>query len=378
MRHTDKCSPADEMAASPTALVALRELCIPADQLLGSPDVDSDFLMTSARVVLPDVDHEVDSEEEPIEGSFIEEDSDILQDFPDDTDDLELIHARIGSLESLRLSRFANYLKKLCLRQNFVSHLDPEVFDTLANLEELDLYDNKVKNVGSALNNLSKLSVLDLSFNLLRAVPDTLEHLKSLRTIYFVQNRISKITGFQSTSTLTSLELGGNKIRKIENLDALVNLQELWLGKNKITKLENLGNLKKLKILALQSNRVVKLEGIEALQNLEELYLSHNGVKKLEGLEHNLKLKTLDLGNNFIQAIEHISHLRSLEELWLNGNEIPNLQALESHLGSITTLQTLYLEANPCQTADMTGYRRKIMLALPQLKQIDATFAKLM
>lgn len=57
----------------------------------------------------------------------------------------------------------------------------------------------------------------------------------------------------------------------------------------------------------------------------------------------------------------------------MNGNQIPNLHALEGQLGSISTLQTLYLESNPCQAADMTGYRRKIILALPQLKQIDAT-----
>lgn len=57
----------------------------------------------------------------------------------------------------------------------------------------------------------------------------------------------------------------------------------------------------------------------------------------------------------------------------MNGNKIPDLQTLEPHLGGLATLETLYLEANPCQTKDMTGYRRKIMLALPQLKQIDAT-----
>ena len=56
----------------------------------------------------------------------------------------------------------------------------------------------------------------------------------------------------------------------------------------------------------------------------------------------------------------------------MNGNQIPDLSGLE-HVHPINSLQTLYLEANPCQAKDMTGYRRKIMLALPQLKQIDAT-----
>ncbi|KAG5647410.1 hypothetical protein DXG03_000481 [Asterophora parasitica] len=357
---------------------------------------------TSARVVLPERDPEPEpvdgeSDEEPVEEASIEEhdEGDFLEDFPDETEDLELVHVRIGSLTNLRLARFASHLKRLCLRQNFVSFLDPEVFHPLTNLEELDFYDNRLKSIGDALDHAEKLSVLDLSFNLLKAVPEGLVHLKALDTVYFVQNRISKIKHLESCINLRSLELGGNRIRKIENIETLVNLEELWLGKNKITKLEvrtpscllarfmreahqheiiqNLGTLKKLKILSLQSNRITKLENLEELENLEQLYLSHNGVERLEGLEHNTKLTTLDVGSNFVPAIENISHLTSLEELWINGNQIPDLTALERELSAIKTMETLYLEANPCQAKDATGYRRKIMLALPQLKQIDAT-----
>ena len=55
---------------------------------------------------------------------------------------------------------------------------------------------------------------LDLSFNLLREIPETLSHLTSLKSVYFVQNRISHIAGLQSIgATLTNLELGANKIR---------------------------------------------------------------------------------------------------------------------------------------------------------------------
>lgn len=61
----------------------------------------------------------------------------------------------------------------------------------------------------------------------------------------------------------------------------------------------------------------------------------------------------------------------------MNDNNIPNLRALESELGKISTLETIYLEGNPCQREDQGGYRRKIMLALPQVKQIDATYVSL-
>lgn len=58
----------------------------------------------------------------------------------------------------------------------------------------------------------------------------------------------------------------------------------------------------------------------------------------------------------------------------MSSNQIPDLFALDSELKSIETLKTLYLEMNPCQENDRPNYRRKIMLALPQLTQIDALY----
>lgn len=67
------------------------------------------------------------------------------------------MHLRIGSLANLRLQRFSKHLRRLCLRQNVITLLDPETFHALTNLEELDLYDNKVKHLGNALEKLSNL-----------------------------------------------------------------------------------------------------------------------------------------------------------------------------------------------------------------------------
>ena len=68
------------------------------------------------------------------------------------------MHARLSSLAPLRLQRFAGHLRRLCVRQNAVSFLDPEVFHQLQKLEDLDLYDNKIKAVGDALDRLSSLT----------------------------------------------------------------------------------------------------------------------------------------------------------------------------------------------------------------------------
>lgn len=59
--------------------------------------------------------------------------------------------------------------------------------------------------------------------------------------------------------------------------------------------------------------------------------------------------------------------------LQLNNNKIPDLNALEPQLKQMTSLETIYLEGNPCQKSEGGNYRRKIMLSLPQVIQIDAT-----
>ncbi|CAE6461619.1 unnamed protein product [Rhizoctonia solani] len=338
-----------------------------------------------ARVVVEYIDHpNAEAQESDDEGLGPDAGDpateDLLAGMPDETDDIDLIHARLHTLDALRLPRFKDHLKRLCLRQNFLTHIGAGDIGSLTKLEELDVYDNKLKGVGDALDELTDLKTLDLSFNLLRSVPHGLERHKSLHTIFFVQNKITKISGVGGLSgSLRSLELGGNRIRvaqTIEGLEGLGKLEELWLGKNKIAKLQGLETLKSLRVLSIQSNRITKLEGLEKLTNLEEFYISHNGLTKIEGLEKNVKLRTFDVSGNEITAVEGLSHLSELEEFWASDNQIATLSDLERELGGIKSFSTIYLERNPCERNDPTGYRRKVMLALPQVQQIDATYTR--
>ena len=112
--------------------------------------------------------------------------------------------------------------------------------------------------------------------------------------------------------------------------------------------------------------------GLDGLPRLEELYISHNGITVIEGLEKNTKLTTLDLGSNMITTIENIGHLSELEEFWFNDNKCDSWKDVEV-LNTFDKLETVYMERNPLHTNDMTAYRRKMMLAVPKLKQLDAT-----
>lgn len=306
----------------------------------------------------------------------IEADADLAREYEDDTSYVDLIHLKIGSMEDLNLGRFKK-LESLCLRQNLLTSMSAVLELPAETMEELDLYDNRINHIASAVNKLVKLKNLDLSFNKIKNIKN-IDQLVDLENLYFVQNKIREIKNLETLKKLKNLELGGNKIEEIsETMLELPAIEQLWLGKNKIHKFENLNNLANLRVLSIQSNRITKIEGLEKLVNLEEIYLSHNGISKIENLEHNKKLQVIDITANRITKLENLSHLVHLTDFWCSYNQVSSFDEIAKELGKLPELDTVYFEGNPVQTSNPTAYRRKLRLNLgPSLAKIDATYVK--
>ncbi|KAF3932779.1 Internalin-A [Dactylella cylindrospora] len=299
----------------------------------------------------------------------LERDEDLLDDYPADSEDVDLVHCRITSIPSLGLSKLTA-VQKLCLRQNEIQKI--EGFECIAStLLDLDLYDNGIGHM-SQLDSLVNLESLDLSYNAIKHIKN-LEALVKLKNLYMSSNRVSRIEGLSTLTNLTNLELGANRIREIENLEALTKLEQLWLGKNKITEIKNISLLSNLRILSLPSNRLTKLSGLDGLTGLEELYVSHNAIEDLSGLENTPNIQILDVTHNKLKSIKGIEHLSKLMEFWASENEISSFREVEEVLRDKEDLETVYFEANPLQTSSPATYRNKVKLALPQIKQIDAS-----
>lgn len=146
---------------------------------------------------------------ESVEGVQIEADENLMADFEDDTEEIELSHSRISSMSRLGLGRFTK-LNRLGLRQNAIPAIDlPQNLATT--LQEVDLYDNLIKDI-VGLDDFTELTSLDLSFNKIKRIKGV-SHLKNLKDLYFVQDRISTIENLEGLSVLRNLELGGNRIR---------------------------------------------------------------------------------------------------------------------------------------------------------------------
>ncbi|CAO1622868.1 unnamed protein product [Parajaminaea phylloscopi] len=359
---------------------------IPRDDALSGDENEGDDDDDDARSVDTDAPPPADKETQQPLPPPRDEDTDLLATFSDQDDYLDLSHLSLktSELRRLNLPRFKNNLKRLVLRQNLINKIGEADIGALTSLEELDLYDNSLeKTYGDVLQSCSQLESLDYSFNNIKHISHV-AHLARLHTLYFVQNKISRVREGDFDGpiqhSLTSLELGGNRLRAIENIGRLTKLTELWLGKNKITKLENLEAFTSLRILSIQSNRITKIENLSALTDLEELYISHNGLTSLgDGLKDLKKLRVLDIAGNRVTSLgSSLEGLTELEEFWANDNALEDLRDLEEQLKpqKCPKLETVYLEGNPVQKKEGAGYRRKVMLALPQVSQIDATFVK--
>ncbi|KAJ2893655.1 hypothetical protein MKZ38_008381 [Zalerion maritima] len=314
-------------------------------------------------------DPEYSDDENVLKGEDIKPDEDLLEDEETDVEEIILTHSRIGSVSALRLDRFQQ-CERLCLRQNSIQTIEG-LEGLCACLKDLDLYDNLISHM-KGLESLTKLTSLDLSFNKIKHIK-RVNHLAELTDIFFVANKISTIENLEGLDKLRNLELGSNRIREIENLQCLKALEELWLAKNKITSLDGLGGLPNLRLLSIQSNRIRDLSPLSVVPTLEELYISHNALESLEGLEGNKKLKILDISNNQVTSLKGLGGLEELEEVWASYNQLADFNDIETHLADKKELNTVYFEGNPLQLRGPTLYRNKVRLALPQVRQIDAS-----
>jgi len=161
----------------------------------------------------------------------------------------------------------------------------PEGIDSLKNLTNLTLDQNRIQELPDSLFKLSKMRHLSVQYNALKTVPPTIGELSSLE----------------------SLDLAGNHLGELpEQLFKLPRLETLVLSDNNLTRLpEDLGKLSSLKILEIKKNDLSTLpQSVSRLSNLEVLNLVGNKLTSLPDLSGLKNLKSLALQNTGLSQAE--------------------------------------------------------------------------
>ena len=143
-----------------------------------------------------------------------------------------------------------------------------------------------------------------------------LETATGLTTLDLSGHEISSVTPLAKLTSLTALNLSGNKnISSVSSLAKLTSLTNLNLSDNKISSVSSLSKLVALETLNLSMNQISSLTSLSGLTNLTTLNLSNNtrikDVLPLQGLS---TLRTLDLSGNTGITMEKASVLYALEQ----------------------------------------------------------------
>ena len=171
-------------------------------------------------------------------------------------------------------------LQVLDLEWNMVTEL-PETIARLTNLEELWIRGNRITVLPRAINALGKLKVLHCDGNQISSLPDEMQMLTALERLDMYDNQLVEAPWLPALVGLTDLNLGGNRLETLsDGIRALTLLTSLELRQNRLTSLPGgIGELSRLHTLGVTSNLLQSLPAtIGQLSSLRKLFVDNNEV----------------------------------------------------------------------------------------------------
>lgn len=206
------------------------------------------------------------------------------------------------------------------------------------NLDELDLSNLNlhcwpVLIDGPVYTRTPNVSIVDLSFNMLKSLPTDILKLQFVEELIVNGCRLKSFPpNLYQLVYLKDLQLNGNMIDKIpQEIGYLTGLQKLKLNNNHIDKIDDaIGCLRKLKILHLSGNPIGILPtSIGEMKSLQVLDLSYCDLEYITPeITYLENVYDMNLSGNKIKRLPNeFGRLKSLSLLNLERNEITELPA---------------------------------------------------
>ena len=146
-----------------------------------------------------------------------------------------------------------------------------------ANLQQLDLGNNRQLRDIRPLANLTKLSWLSFSGTKVQDL-SPIVNLNNLKTLYFWVTPVSNLKPLESLKGLVDIDASGCKISDVTPLASLTQLKHLKIRYNSIEDVTPIGNLTQLIELNLSYNQIVDTRPLAKLTNLKKLWVQGNRI----------------------------------------------------------------------------------------------------
>ncbi|GAB1608091.1 leucine-rich repeat-containing protein 15-like [Argonauta hians] len=249
--------------------------------------------------------------------------------------------------------------------------LERSVFDNVADVRQLCLTGNRIRNVGSQMfRTLWNLRKLDLTNNQISSVNhQAFQSLKELQGLVLFNNNIASMQGlFKRNTELTFLNLASNRITEIREDDFknLGKLRYLDLSTNLISSIhpKAFKPLVSLRYLLIQSNKIADffVHGTP-LQSLHVADLTNNMLNRIpKGLPGTIT--DLRIGKNNITRLgkSDLKHMVALQLLTLNENQITSIHS--NAFNGLDNVKELWLDSNRLDTMPTTLPRNLLKLAI--------------
>ena len=234
----------------------------------------------------------------------------------------------------------------LNLKQNEISEIKEDDFQSMGLLEELYLQNNRIESIhDDAFRDLTKVWHLDLASNNLQELGEPLfRNLVNLRALYISSNKLMGLPVLDRAAlSLATLDLSYNRISNLPGgyFQNMASLYTLYLTGNSLTSLKfpDLSGLVSLNSLGISSNRITSFNSqvFQGLTSLTHVNIRSNEITEFPCIalysEQTDRTLTFSASYNKIESItnECITALLRFKQLslYLNNNELDSIDLFE-------------------------------------------------
>lgn len=223
-----------------------------------------------------------------------------------------------------------NSLRKIEIKESNLMSIDKSAFDSLTNLQEIYITEtnleeitfdfskltkltslivpkNKITALHESVNNASGLKELNLSYNSLANLPNTIWSIPNVEIVNLENNNLLELPECGSINTkLVNLQLGHNQLQKLpSSFHKITNLVWLELQNNKLVDLPDSMKKMPLSYLNISDNSFKTFpKVVTELPELEYLDMRNLKLGKIPKEMLDKKIQKIDLSGNYISESE--------------------------------------------------------------------------